>query len=318
MIQYFFVGCIIGGLIVSIYHKKVSLKSYRKTQNIKKNQKRILNLIERSKDIIYCYQLIPEQKFIYLSPSIEKFLGEGLVKLCYQNPNNPFELIHPDDVTLLYDKMYGTIDYDKPIIQRWKNMDGKYLWFEEYATPIYSKGRLVAVQGIIRNIDEKIKYQQGLEYKVSHDALTGLYNKDFFERACNKYNKEMNSKVAIIMCDLDNLKITNDIHGHMEGDNLIKEVGNILSKFLSDNSIVARVGGDEFAILITDFNEDYIEKMIDNINDEIDNFNINKSNITINISTGYSYSNKSIGRMDALFKDADRNMYKDKNNKKAI
>lgn len=318
MIEYFLIGCITGGIIVSIYHKRVSLKSYRKTQSIKKNQKRIFNLIEKSKDIVYCFQISPEFKFIYLSPSIEKFLGAGLVKECYKNPNNPFELVHPDDINILYDKVYGTLDFDKPIIQRWRNREGKYLWFEEHATPIYSKGKLVAVQGIIRNIDEKIKYQQGLEYKVTHDMLTGLYNKDFFERACYKYNVELNSKVAIIMCDLDNLKITNDIHGHMEGDNLIKEVGAILNKFSSTNSIVARIGGDEFCILLTDLNEACVKKIVDNIDKDIYKFNSINSGVAINISTGYSFSEESIGNMEILFKKADSNMYKIKNNKKAI
>ena len=318
MVEYFLIGCIVGVIIASIYHKRISLKSYRKTQNIKRNQKRIFSLIEKSKDIVYCFQILPEFKFIYLSPSIEKFLGEGLVNECYENPNNPFELIHPDDLNILYDKIYGTLDFEKPIVQRWRNREGKYLWFEEHATPIYSKGKLVAVQGIIRNIDEKIKYQLGLEYRVTHDMLTGLHNKDFFERACNKYDVEIDSKVAIIMCDLDNLKITNDIHGHMEGDNLIKGVGTILNKFSSTNSIVSRIGGDEFCILLTDLNESCVKKIVEDIDREIHKFNEVNLGVDINISIGYSFSQKSLGHMDSLFKKADSNMYKIKNNKKAI
>ncbi|MDQ7860673.1 hypothetical protein RCO48_05000 [Peribacillus frigoritolerans] len=54
------------------------------------------------------------------------------------------------------------------------------MWFKEYATPIYEKDELVAVQGIIRNIDERVRYIQDIEYQMSHDPLTNIHNRQFF------------------------------------------------------------------------------------------------------------------------------------------
>lgn len=59
------------------------------------NEKRIYNLVESSRDVIYFYELKPERKFKYLSPSIEALLGAGLVTKCYENPDIIFSLIHP-------------------------------------------------------------------------------------------------------------------------------------------------------------------------------------------------------------------------------
>src|SRR5690606_17391806 len=145
-----------------------------------------LQLVELSKDIIYYCEVKPEIKYRYVSPSVNKFMGPGIMEDSYKNPKITFERIHPDDYEILSKKISGDLDYSKPLIQRWKNEKGEYIWFEEYATPIYEKGDLIAVQGIIRNIDEKIKLQQDLEYRIVHDALTDIHNREFFEQTLKK------------------------------------------------------------------------------------------------------------------------------------
>ncbi|WP_238885985.1 sensor domain-containing diguanylate cyclase [Clostridium sp. YIM B02551] len=316
MVEFFLYGCATGASLIILYYMVVNSKRNKKLKRIINQQKRILKLVQMSKDIIYCYQIKPEGKFTYLSPSIEKILGKNLVKSCYSDSSIPLQLIHPDDIETIHKKISGEINFDKPIVQRWRNDKGKYIWFEEYATPIYRKGQLVAIQGIIRNIDDKIKFQESLEYKICHDSFTGLYNKEFFLRACEKYNRDINTRAAIIVCDLDNLKITNDTHGHMEGDNLIKETANILNKFSSKNIIVSRIGGDEFALLIVRKSQNFIKEIIEKINNEL-NYH-HEQEVNMNMSIGYAYTESSLGDMDALFRKADKNMYVIKNNKKAI
>lgn len=70
--------------------------------------------------------------------------------------------MHPDDIELKEKKLTGQLDYTQPIIERLKGTNGIYLTFEEYATPIYENGEFVAIQGVVRNIDEKIKLEQDL------------------------------------------------------------------------------------------------------------------------------------------------------------
>lgn len=245
-------------------------------------------------------------------------MGKGVIKRSYENPILPFELIHPDDADILEKKVSGEWDYDKPVIQRWKNDQGEYIWCEEYTTPVYENGELVGIEGSIRNINEKMKLQKDLEFEISHDPLTKVYNRCFFSKNMDKYNNEIDSSVGIIVCDLDNLKVTNDSYGHKEGDALIQEAAGILERQCPENSIISRIGGDEFAVLITNVNRDEVVQCIHRITEDINQLNQNKKKIKVSISKGYAFSQHSIDIMDELFSEADQNMYIEKRKKHQV
>lgn len=292
---------IIKGIIKVRWNKE---KVYKQT---------IFDLVECSKDVIYHYEVKPDQKFLYVSPSIEKFLGKGVIEEEAKDPKAPFKRIHPDDHELLYKKINGEIDYNQKLVQRWKDNDGNYKWFEEYATPVYKNGEIIAIQGILRNIDEKVMLQQDLEYRINHDTLTDIYNREYFEAIFTKYNEEFNVPIAILLFDLDELKITNDNCGHRAGDALIKKTANILNEFSSDNVTVSRLGGDEFVILVANHTAKDAEQLERNI---LAKFKNDTSNIKI--SVGYAFSANSIGQMPKLFTEADKKMYSNKNERKQL
>ncbi|WP_100374129.1 sensor domain-containing diguanylate cyclase [Bacillus sp. FJAT-45037] len=279
--------------------------------------KRYLELVESSKDIIYYYELKPTSKFLYLSPSIEHYLGKGIVAKSYRNPSTPFELIHPDDYKILESKVNGELDYSQTVIQRWKNDKGTYCWFEEYATPIYQNGEVKAVQGIMRNIDEKVKLQQELEYRSTHDALTGIYNRYYFEKIINRYDLNINKPIAIIVCDLDDLKYMNDNYGHKKGDELILNTATFLKNFSGYKQTVARIGGDEFAIILADLDKVTAQQTYQKLGGEIIKYN-EDNHTPINISIGFSFTEHSLGKMEKLFNEADKRMYENKQFKKSI
>lgn len=280
------------------------------------NENRIFQLVERSKDIVYYFEVKPELKHRYTSPSVEYFLGEGILEELNNNPLTPYEIIHPDDYEIMSKKINDDIDFTKPIIQRLRDNHGNYKWFEEYSTPIYENGELIAVQGIMRNIDEKVKLQENLEYRISHDPLTDIYNRDFFEQNMNTYNEHIDTSIAIILCDLDELKYLNDNYGHKKGDVLIKESAKLLNQYFSKNAVVSRVGGDEFAVIIINMDRAQIESLFENLSKEISEYNMNIKDVKINMSMGYAFSKHSIGKMEGLFTEADKNMYQDKRVKK--
>jgi diguanylate cyclase (GGDEF)-like protein/PAS domain S-box-containing protein len=309
------------GLLIGV----VGLQSYKKLLKAKvkdrwANEKRIYNLVESSKDIIYYYEIKPERKFRYLSPSIDKILGEGLVSESYRNPNTPLELVHPDDYQIIINKFSGKLDYNEPILQRWRDSQGNYIWFEEYATPIFEEGVCVAIQGIIRNIDEKVKLQENLEYRIAHDSLTGIYNRSYFDEQMGKYNKAVDTPVSVILCDLDELKVLNDTYGHKTGDLLIKEAAHILNQFSNNKTVVARIGGDEFAILLeTDVGSPtYASQLVNDIKKHIYLYNLESDALKIKVSIGFSHSASSIGQMSKLFVTADAKMYQEKNQKREL
>lgn len=304
---YFFLGILIGVLFYMI-----------KLNQVQRRDNRIYNLVELSKDIIYYCDVKPKLKFRYLSPAIDNFLGENHQQESYANAYKTFERIHPDDLEILDKKVAGKVDFDKPIIQRWRNEKGKYQWFEEYATPVYKQGELVAIQGIIRNIDEQIKLKQKLEYQVIHDPLTGILNREYFERLMERYDKQINKEVAIILCDLDNLKTCNDRHGHKKGDQLIKGVATLLNQFANQTISIARIGGDEFAVIAIDIQEEQVQDLVFKMKTRINYHNEQKNYLPIEMSIGYAYSQSSVGCMDNLYIDSDKNMYQQKHLKREI
>lgn len=307
-------GIVVGIIVIALFFYRWKKREKR----LKERHDNVIHVVENTKDFIYYYQLYPVRGYQYLSPSAEHFFGKGSIERAFKDPDVPFNDVHPDDYEILIKKINGELDFNKGIVQRWLDKNGEYRWFEEYATPIYQNGKLVALQGVLRNIDEKVKLQKELEYQLNHDSLTGIYNRAYFESLFLKYNKEMDTSIAIILCDLDDLKNINDSFGHKNGDELIKEAAGLLNQFSEDGMTVARLGGDEFVLLVPGITGEELSQIVSNLVSRIDKYNQNESAIPIKLSIGCVFSQTSLGLMPDLFSQADRNMYRNKNNRKQL
>ena len=289
--------------------------SFRQSTFSMKDMKR---LIEQSYDIIYYYEIHPIEKHLYVSPSVDKLLGEGTRHKLMAEHAYPYEVIHPDDLYIFKNKVSGNMDYSKPIIQRFRSLEGTYHFFEEYITPVYKKGQLIAIQGVLRNIDEKMRLENEIKYQLSHDVLTDLYNRHFFEQQIQRLNEQENHAVTLILCDLDRLKHVNDYFGHQAGDKFIITAANVLQKTFHPYT-VARLGGDEFAIIIEHIHIEDAEilTILANLHEAIYEFNASEQlPIPLSISVGLATTAHSLGQMQTLFTQADLQMYDEKRLKK--
>ena len=116
-----------------------------------------------------------------------------------------------------------------------------------------SSGSVVGVIGLIRDITERKTAEQQIEYQAYHDALTGLANRRLFQEHLSlalALAGRHQRLVAVLFLDLDHFKLINDSLGHTVGDELLKQVARRLKNVLHDGDTVARVGGDEFTIVI--------------------------------------------------------------------
>ena len=273
-------------------------------------------MLERAKDIICRYEIIPEPQFTYLSPSVEDILGYSLEE--YKKiPMLPLEIVHPDDYEIQLSKTNSKTDFSKMFQVRLRHKEGHYLWVEDYIIPTYNKdGQLVAIESITRDIQEKKELEQRLEKLGYHDVLTGLFNKNYLLKEIDLLNNNINVPIGILVCDLDKLKHTNDSLGHSTGDILIKNTAKVLLSIFNIEHAVVRTGGDEFIVIMKNISCHEANRLYSEFKIVINHYNKNNMDMPIQISMGLAYSKTSLNAMEYTLDIADRNMYKNKRHKK--
>lgn len=112
----------------------------------------------------------------------------------------------------------------------------------------------VAFTALITDITERKAYLHSLKYQAEHDALTGLYNRRYFQAELDRLTMPDNRRVGalhtVMFMDLDNFKYVNDEFGHSDGDQVLKDVSELLLLNTRNNDLLARLGGDEFVLLL--------------------------------------------------------------------
>ncbi len=124
--------------------------------------------------------------------------------------------------------------------------NGRPFWASFHAVRI-SEGKILA---FCADITERKEREKKIEYMNYHDMLTGLYNRTFFEEQVVRLDTRRQLPLSIITCDIDGLKLINDALGHAEGDKLLVTMATIIKECIRQEDIAARVGGDEFSILL--------------------------------------------------------------------
>jgi diguanylate cyclase (GGDEF)-like protein/PAS domain S-box-containing protein len=168
----------------------------------------------------------------------------------------------------------------------------------------------------IVDITDRKEAEEKLRFMSFHDALTGLYNRAYFEEEMARLSGSRHFPVSIIACDLDGLKQINDQFGHDRGDRAIKAAAKVLSLHtFRKEDVVARIGGDEFVVILPSVDLNESETIFDRINIGIENFN--KSTIDddlyrpISMSMGFSVIQEGES-LEEGYKEADKAMYLNK------
>ncbi|MEW5785122.1 MAG: diguanylate cyclase [Bacillota bacterium] len=192
----------------------------------------------------------------------------------------------------------------------------------EYSYPVENnklsfEARLVAtgsdeVVSIVRDITERKCYEAQLEYLSLRDTLTGLYNRAYYENELQRLKGGREYPVAILSADLDGLKLINDTLGHKEGDRILQVCAAVLKKSLRKSDILARVGGDEFVLIMPRTDGEAMGEVVARIRREIEQYNEKHQDLPISISLGTAVSKSAAQSLEETYKNADSLMYRDK------
>lgn len=129
--------------------------------------------------------------------------------------------------------------------------EGKIQYLEKIETPIFNDaGAVIGIIGIAHDITSRKEVEETLRYDSIHDVLTGLYNRAFYDEKLERLAQSGMFPLSIVMADVNGLKTVNDTLGHEAGDNLIRLAARIILGAFRAEDIVARIGGDEFAVLL--------------------------------------------------------------------
>ena len=258
-----------------------------------------------------------------------QFLGKPLVDIlghkCYEVLGGKDEVCIEDCAAM---KAFST--GKEASHSRQNTVRGAQIVVENKSIPIKNEeGVVTHVLQIVTDATAKKKEEDELKRRANRDALTGVYNKHYLdlylqnEEKKNQTDKRKRGPYTVIYADLDNLKAANDMFGHEAGDILLKKMSQILQDNTRHEDIVARVGGDEFVIILPHSGPEEGEVLISRFKRQAEEWNKTKdlserlTGLTLGASFGLGTSVYGIDLLDTI-KRADTTMYRAKKDKKAV
>lgn len=162
---------------------------------------------------------------------------------------------------------------------------------------------------IIGDVTDKKAAEHAIEYLSFHDQLTGVYNRRYYERELNRLLLDETAfPVALVYADLNGLKLANDVFGHEAGDELLKSAAKVLESVCRAGDIVARIGGDEFSVLLPGVNERRAKEIVRQIKETVER--LEPGDVVLSMSVGYSVQMDLNDDLNEMHNRAEQWMYK--------
>jgi diguanylate cyclase (GGDEF)-like protein/PAS domain S-box-containing protein len=223
--------------------------------SLRESEERFRRLAENAPVVIFRYTWADKRGFEYVSPAVMNLLGYQPEEL-YSNPDPLFAAVDDSERRAAEDFYRNLPRQGGVLMSRRRHKDGRLVWMETHVVPILdSNAEVVAYEGVTADVTAIRTAEAELVHHASHDDLTGLANRTLFLDKLNAAlsgDAEQTSRVAVLFLDLDRFKVINDSLGHVRGDEVLRGVAERLGQC---SDVVARVGGDEFAILVDDLAE---------------------------------------------------------------
>ena len=237
----------------------------------------------------------------------DELIGKNMHKLIHHS--NKDGILIPEDECILYQAfLHGKgIQMENEVF--WRE-DGTFFDVSCSSYPQFKNGEIIGAVVSFMDVTERKKTEDKIKYLSYHDSLTGLYNRTFFEEELKRLDTTRNLPISIVVGDVNGLKLTNDIFGHATGDILLKRIAEVLTKVCRKDDIIARVGGDEFIILLPKTGSIDSGNIVYRIKKEFSKEQIMaiRGSISMGISTKMSEELS----MDDLLESAEEKMYLEK------
>ena len=165
-----------------------------------------------------------------------------------------------------------------------------------------------------QEIAQRKEMEELLRYQSSHDSMTGIYNRNFFETELHRLDLSREFPISIIIADVDGLKIVNDTLGHAAGDEKLRQASEVLRSTFRAGDIFARIGGDEFAALLPETDAATAQQIVSRIKVRLLDHNARNPTLPLQLSLGAATA---ADNLTDAFTLADKRMYADKSLRKS-
>ena len=287
-------------------------------------------LVERIPAITYIDEVDENGRSIYVSPQVGDLLGISTQEWL-DDPYSWRRHVHPDDIDRAWDEYVHACSNLETLSHEYRMVheDGSILWVSEQASIIRDEaGEPWLIQGVIFDITERKKAEEEISFLAYHDKLTGLPNRAMFEEFVDialARAERHGLGVGVLFLDLDNFKLVNDSLGHHAGDALLVELADRLRGCTRETDLVARQGGDEFLMLLSDLERGsgampgtdsavlVAESVASRVREALEEpFELSGTEFYASASIGISLFPQDAGDADALLRNSDSAMYESK------
>ena len=286
---------------------------------LRESEERYRLIVEYANEIIY--QINVDGYFTFINPAAitltgnakEELIGKHYRELIREDYRNDAEMFYRQQLAKKIPNTY----YEFPMLTK----NGKEIWIGQNVQILMHSEKIAGLQAISRDMTARVKKEEQLRNMVFTDPLTHLYNRRGFLNLAEhlfKSAERLHSKLLLAYIDVDNIKFINDTFGHDHGDAVLIDTADILRSTFRKSDVICRIGGDEFAVLASNFDESYPQNIIDRLQYYIDmqNRKHNKQ-YKISMSMGFAFYDPAAPcSLEVLMARADQTMYKQKKARK--
>ncbi|MDP3386935.1 MAG: EAL domain-containing protein [Eubacteriales bacterium] len=290
------------------------MKLEKNSQSLADSEQRYRLVVEGSNDGIWDWDLINDT-YVFTIKSKPNFgYEDGELTDSFESWKS---IYHPEDWLKTEKYIRNFLDSDKIFYEntyRLRCKNGEYRWILSKGKAMRDKdGKPMRITGSHTDITDRKQMEEKVNRLAYYDQLTELPNRFMIEEIGIEkidYYRNKGEEFAFVLIDIDNFKHINDTMGHKIGDQLILHVKDILSDTIKPNHVLARTGGDEFSIIITDsHNKEEVLHLLDKILSDVRKpWLINDHDIFISISAGLAFFPEHGHSFDEISKNADTAM----------